>query len=322
VTQPLVRIPSALDFAQLHAVRGYEQVVLVFGPGAATHDVAAALEVLAEQAPRTRCTSIVLGGRETLSDFQPLIDANRLFYLSCGDLPERQLEALIDGARRTNEWDDSAHLFLPADDLRRMATAESVADIADAVERAIGNVIEGARSRCVLFDHEQQVLWCPSDANAEASASVGLISFIVRAGKTVCAARLSSDPRVDLDLDDPDGQPSDHFLGVPVRAPRGVIVAVLVALRREHDPAFEPAEMAILEALAAHASPYLAAWLVQTPGSPFRHNALRELDQPLLAGPEPLRLDPSWTRGTPWLAAATFVALLMALAFALGFGHG
>src|SRR5687768_3662842 len=108
-----------------------------------------------------------------------------------------------------------------------MATAEDVADVADAVERAIGSVVETVRSRCVLFDREQQVLWTPGDAHEEASASVGLTSFIIRTGMTVCLPRLDGDARVDLELDNPDGHPSDRFLGVPVRGARGAIIAVL-----------------------------------------------------------------------------------------------
>lgn len=320
--RPLHRIASALDDAQLDAIRAHDEAVLLFGPGAAARDVTAALDLLARQAPGTRCTSIVLTTREQLAAFQPVIDADRLFYLSCGDLPEHELAALIDGARGMDRREASADVFLPPEDLRRMATAESVEDIADAVERAIGAVVETRRSRCVLFDREQQALWRLGDLNEEASAAVGLASFIVRTGMTVCLERLAGDPRADLEADNPDGDPSDRFLGVPVRAPRGVIVAVLIALRPEREPAFQAAEVAMLEALAAHASPYLATWLVQTPGSPFRHNALRELDQPLLAGPEPLRLDQAWTRGTSWLAAAAFAAVLVALVFVLGLGHG
>ena len=316
------RIKSSIDPAQLDAIRDHEEAVLVFGPGAVAREVTAALDVLLENAASTRCTSIVLGARDQLADFQPLIDADRLFYLSGGDLPERQLDALIDGALTNGAREEPADLFLPAEDLRRMATAENVADVADAVERAIGSVVETRRGRCVLFELEQHVLWSPGDASEEASAAVGLISFIVRTGMTVSLDRLAGDPRVDLDFDNPDGDPADRFLGVPVRAPRGAIVAVLIAIRSEHDSPFQPVEVAILEALAAHASPYLATWLVQTPVSPFRHNALRELDQPLLAGSEPLRINAAWTRGTPWLAVAAVAALLLALLFSVGLGHG
>jgi hypothetical protein len=321
-TQPVYRIASELDDAQLGAIRGHDEVVLVFGPGAVARDVTAALELLAQGAPGTRCTSIVLSAQEEMADFQPVIDADRIFYLSCGELPEGELAALIDGARGTNVREGSADVFLSPEDLRRMAMAENVADVADAVERAIGSVVETRRSRCVLFDRERQALWCPGDAYEEASAAVGLASFIVRTGMTVCLTRLDGDPRADLEVDNPDGNPSDRFLGVPVRAPRGAIVAVLIALRPEGEDAFEAAEVARLEALAAHASPYLATWLIETPGSPFRHNALRELDQPLLSGPEPLRLDGGWTRGTSWIAAAAFAAIVVALVFVLGLGHG
>jgi len=247
--QPLYRIESAIDAVQLQAIRDDEQAVLVFGPGAVACDVAAALDLLAERAPRTQCTNIVLSARDQLADFRPLIDADRLFYLSCGDLPERQLDALIDGARNTTWREVPADLFLATEELRRMATAESVADAADAVGCAIGRVIDATRSRCVLFKREQH----------EGRAAVGLISFIVRTGTTVRLPRLAGDPRVDLDVDNPDGDPSDRFLGVPVRAAHGAIVAVLVALRPGNDSPFQADDIAILEALAGYAGPYLAA---------------------------------------------------------------
>jgi hypothetical protein len=257
-----------------------------------------------------------------LADFQLLVNADRLFYLSGGDLPERQLAALVDGARGMNGRDGAIDLSLPVDDLRRMALAENVAEVADAVERSIGAVVEARRSRCVLFDREEDVLWTPGEGSEEASAAAGLVSFVLRTGMNVCLGRLAGDPRVDLDLDNPDGVSSDRFLGVPVRAPRGAIVAVIVALRPQQDAPFEPRDVATLEALAAQVSPYLAAWLVQSPASPFRYHALRNLDQPLLAGPEPLHLKPLWTRGTPWLVGATFAAFVLALFFVVGLHHG
>lgn len=316
------RVDQALDAGQLASIRGYEHVVLVFGPEATARGVMTALDELASLVPGTRCSSIVLSAPEQLADFQPLVNADRLFYLSCGDLPERQLAALIEGARGMNGRDGVIDLALPVDDLRRMALAENVAEVADTVERTIGTVVEARRGRCVLFDREEDVLWTPGERGEEASAAAGLVSFVLRTGMSVCLARLTGDPRVDLDLDNPDGVSSDRFLGVPVRAPRGVVVAVIVALRPQQEAPFEPRDVATLEALAAQVSPYLAAWLVQSPGSPFRDHALRNLDQPLLAGPEPLHLKPLWTRGTPWLVAATFAAFVLALLFVVGLHHG
>jgi len=243
--QPLYRIESVIDPAQADAIRDDDEAVLVFGPDAVACDVTATLDLLAANAPHTRCTSIVLGARDQLADFQPLIAAGRLFYLSCGELPERQLEALIDAARGTGGYETPADLFWAAEDLRRMARAQSVAEVADAAEHAIGSVIEASRSRCLLFEREQP-------------AAVGLAGFIVRTGMTVRLPRLAGDPRVDPHLDNPGGKPSDRFLGVPVRTAHGAIVAVLIALRTEHDCPFEPEDIAILETLAAHVGRYFA----------------------------------------------------------------
>lgn len=255
--QPLYRIESVIDPAQVDAIGDDDEAVLVFGPGAVACDVTAALDLLAANAPHTRCTSIVLGARDGLADFQPLIDADRLFYLSCGDLPERQLDALIDAARGTGRYETPADLFWAAEDLRRMARAESVAEVAEAAEHAIGSVIDASRSRCVLFEREQP-------------AATGLAGFIVRTGTSVRLPRLAGDPRLDPDVDNPDGKPSDRFLGVPVRAPHGAIVAVLIALRTEHDCPFEPEDIAILETLAIYASRYLGPL---TPASRARRAA-------------------------------------------------
>lgn len=329
VAQPVYRVDyrigQALDARQLASIREYEHVVLVFGPEATARGVTAALDELASQVPGTRCSSIVLSAPEQLADFQTLVDTDRLFYLSGGDLPERQLTALVEGARGMIGRDGVIDLALPLDDLRRMALAENVVEVAGAVERSIGTVVEARRSRCVLFDREEKVLWTPGQEDewgGEATAAAGLTGFVLRTGMSVCLARMAGDPRADLDLDNPDGNSSDRFLGVPVRAPRGAVVAVIVALRPQQDAPFEPRDVATLEALAAQVSPYLAAWLIQSPGSPFRYQALRNLDQPLLAGPEPLHLKPLWTRGTPWLVAATFAAFVLALLFVVGLHHG
>lgn len=320
-SQPLYSIASTLDAGQIASIRAHEQVILLFGPGATAWQVTAALNRLAGEAPGTHCQTIVVSAPELLADFQPLIDADRLFYLASGELSERQLEALIDGARVGSEREGPADLFLPADALRRMALAESVAEVADAVTRTIGGVTGADRGRCLLYDREQDVLWTSGHTDDDASAAVGVVSFVLRTGTTVCLPRLAGDPRADLSVDNPGGTASDRFVAVPVRAARGVVVAVLVAVRPQHDPPFEPRDVAILEALAAHAGPYLGAWLVPAPASPFRDNALQNLDQ-ALEGREPLRLEQAWERSTPWLAAATFSALLLALAVALGLHHG
>ncbi|HEV7237613.1 MAG TPA: GAF domain-containing protein [Thermoanaerobaculia bacterium] len=306
-TGPVFRIASQLDAERISAIRKHERAVLVFGPNASAADVATSLDALAHDA----CRSIVLTSKERLPEFQELIDGDRIFYLSCGELSARDLDALIESALDSKQPSVSLDHFLGPADLRRMALAQSVPELADALRAAVAKAAGAARTRCVLFDSERQALWVPNESEGE-SAAVGLVSFILRTGTTVCLPRLGDDARFDLDLDDPDGEASDRFLGVPIRA-GGAVMAVLVAIRTAHEPPFEPLDLAAMEAVAAHASPYVAAWLGEPESDgPFRQRALREHEQPYSVGPEPLRLEPAWTRRATWFAVATFLALVAA----------
>lgn len=281
--------------------------VLVFGPGAFASDVTASLDALAPQT----ATAIVLTTREQLADFQELIDSDRIFYLACGELPERELDALIESARSPKQQSATPDRFLGAVNLRRIAIAQNVNELADALRAAAANTVDAERTRCVLFDRARNALWVPNESDGESTA-VGLVSFILRTGATVCVPRLCDDVRFDLDLD---GEPSDRFVGVPVYAD-GSPAAVLVATRSALQPTFEPVDVAAMEVLAAHASPYIAAWLGEPTDSstPFRRHALRELDHPMSAGAEPLQLEQSWMRRASWLFVATSIALLFAFA--------
>lgn len=299
--------------------------VLCFGPEASPAEVKAALDA----APN--CAGIVLAAEGRIGAFQELLDADRLFYLSRGVLPERELAALIESAAASVNPSVTAPAtatldrFLSADVLRRLALAQNLSDLADGLRAAIVKGASARRGRCVLFDREREMLWVPagsSEPESGQSTAVGLVSFILRTGITVCLPHLAHDPRFDRELDDPDGDPSDRFLGVPVRTGRGEIVAVLVALRPASEQAFEPLEIAAMEAIAAHASPYLAAWLGTAPtdgASPYRQRALRELEMPMSTGPEPLRLEPKWTHGGTWAITFTLAALVLALVLLFAF---
>jgi hypothetical protein len=301
-------VASTIDAARLDTVPEHARAVVVFGPDALAADVTTALDTLAQIAPHTVCASIVLTTDERLAEFQELIDADRIFYLSRGELSERDLDALIDSALQERPPHVSLDDYLSADSLRRLALAQSVAELA--------NAVDAERTRCILYDTDRHALWVPNESEAE-SAAVGLVSFIFRTGTSVCLPRLGDDARFDLDLDNPDGDDVDRFLGVPVRTRGGEVMAVLVAVRSASERPFEPLDIAAMEAVAAHASPYVAAWLVDADegDSPYRRNALRELDAPITAGPEPLRLDPRWTSRASWLATAVLVAALFTLLF-------
>lgn len=316
-TRPVFRVASRLDAERIAAMRDHRRVVLVFEPGITPGDVTASLEAMLQHAPHTACPRIVLAAEERLADFQELIDADLLFYLARADISARDLDALIDSALTPPRMHASLDRYLTANQLRQLALAESVSELAGALRAAMTSAVDAERTRCLLYDSERQILWAPNESADGFSVASGVIGFIHRTGLTVALPRLGDDPRFDSDLDNPGGEFTDRFLGAAVRAGRGEVVAVLAALRPAHERAFEPLEIAALEAVAAHASPYLAAWLVEPEEteSPFRRRALRELEQPLSSGPEPLRLESHWMRAATWLAAAVFAALLLALVF-------
>jgi len=308
-TRPIFRVPPGAGAEQIGHIRNHPNAVLVFGPNASASDVTATLDTL----QGTACSAIVLTARESLPDFQRLVDGDRLFYLACGELPARELDALIDSALGERKPAATLDLYLNAATLRRIALAQSVVELTSALRAAAAATVAAERTRCVLYDSERGTLWVPNESAGESPAA-GLISFIFRTGVTVCLPHLDGDARFDRDLDNPEGDAADRFLGVPLCA-GGKVVAVLTAMRPSHAVPFEPLDIAAMEALASHASPYAAAWLDDSPnaGGPFRVRALRAVEQPPGAASEPLHLESAWMRRATWLFFTTLLALLAAV---------
>ena len=306
--------------------------VLVFGPGALPEEVRTALDLLEREASGTARASLVFSATRDLAGFQELLDEDRIFYLARGPLSERDTAALVASASdalegrvhvpasRPSPFHVSLDRFLTADRLRALALAQDAAGLAECVRAAIVEAVAADRGRCTVFDPQCQGLWSPGegdDPEDRESPAVGLTSFILRTGLPVCLPRIGEDPRFDPELDDPEGDAADRFLGVPVRAGDGEVVAVLAALRRPEEPTFEPLEIAALEAVAAHVAPYLKPWLPshEPAAGPFRAQALREQEGAMSLALEPLRLTPAWTRWTWWLAMAALAAALLACVF-------
>lgn len=311
-------------------VAEYAGAILCFGPGSSPDRVRSVLETLEREAPQTACLSVVLtaAGTDDLGAFQDLIDDDRLFYLSRGPLSDRDLAGLLEGAagalarrmQRQALRAASPDSSLPVDMLRQFALARTIEELAAATVAAVAQAAGAERGRCLLYDPQREAVWSPGDGadpeTAGESPAVGLISFILRAGQTLCLPRVGEDSRFDPDLDNPGGDPADRFLGVPVRNAEGDVVAVLSALRDAQHAPFEPREIAALEAVASQVSPYLVARAPSavSRSGPFRERALRERDLSLTPL-EPLRLTPAWTRWTWWLLMAALVAGLLALIF-------
>jgi hypothetical protein len=307
-TRPVFRIPPGAGAEQIGNIRNHASAVLVFGPGASANEVTATLNALQGRP----CSAIVFAARKSLADFQRLVDDDRLFYLACGELPARELEALIDSARGQRKPMATVDRYITAGSLRRIALAQSIVEFTNALRAAAAITVAAERTRCVLFDSERGTLWVPNESTAESTAT-GLAGFIFRTGLSVCLPHLDGDARFDRDLDNPEGSAGDRFLAVPVCA-GGKVVAVLAAMRPGHALAFEPLDIAAMEALAAHASPYAAAWLDDSPDSdgPFRSRALRAAEQTPGSASEPLQLESAWMRRATWLFFASLLTLLAA----------
>ena len=318
------------------------QAVLCFGPGASAAQVAAALAALARDAPDSACLVLVPAAAE-LDLFQELIDDDRLFYLARGPLPERDLAELVASAAGALEDRDrgAAGTALPAerlptsDLLRRLALAGDPVELAGAAAAIVERTVHARQGRCVLYDAERQALWVPGEIEAKHSPSVGLVSFVLRTGLTLCLPGIGVDPRFDRELDDPDGDPADRFLAVAVRAGDGEVVAVLAAVRGAREPAFEPRDVAALETVAEQVAPYLTPWLAASaevasspeaparaplaaaPRNPFRRRALDQLERPPTEGAAPLlaplRAGRRRIRYVPQAAAADCGAACLAM---------
>jgi hypothetical protein len=307
-TRPVFRIPPGGGAEQIGSITNHDRAVLVFGPDASANDVTATLDALQD----TGCRAIVFTNRESLADFQQLIDDDRLFYLACGPLPERELEALIESALGERKPMAALDRYVTAATLRRIALVQSIVELTNALRAAAAIACTAERTRCVLLDTDRGTLWVPNESTAESTAT-GLAGFIFRTGLSVCLPHLDGDARFDRDLDNPEGDASDRFLGVPVCA-GGKVVAVLAAIRSSEGSPFEPLDVAAMEALAAHASPYAAAWLDDSrdSGGPFRLRALRAAEQRPGSASEPLQLESVWMRRATWLFFASLVTLLAA----------
>lgn len=306
--RPVFRIRPGAGAEQLVNIRNRARAVLVFWPDASASHVTAMLDGLQD----TGCSAIVSASRESLADFQQLIDDDRLFYLACGELPARELEALIDSALGERKPLATTDRYVTAGSLRRIALAQSILELTNTLRAATAITAGAERTRCILFDGERKTLWVPDESTAESTAA-GIAGFIFRTGLPVCLPHLDGDARFDRDLDNPEGEAADRFLGVPICAD-GKVVAVLTAMRPSQALPFEPLDIAATEALAAHASPYAAAWLDDSPdpGGPFRLRAVRAAEQTPGSTSEPLQLESAWMRRATWLFFLSLVTLLAA----------
>ena len=258
--------------------------------------------------------------------FQDLIDADRLFYLSPGEPPPRDLAALIRAAlenRRAANAEEPAPagLLQALNAARRVAAQHDLAAAGELLQHAVAEAVEADRVYCLLYDPAGEVLWSRGGLGIEErreSSAVGLVSFVARTGRPVRVERAAEDPRFEHEADDPLGDHCEHLLALPVRAPESEspVLAVLCAVRDAGRAPFTAADEAALALLAVTVAPSLGQLALTTrleAGQRTTHVFRGEALEHHAAGAREgdwLRLSPRWTTATFWLLVGLVAAFL------------
>lgn len=280
--------------------------------------------------------AIVLAGGASLQAFQELIDRDRLFYLAAEPPPADDLFALLRGGVRhrppvrsvgdeSGERDRARRLVAA---VRRVSTQGEPAGAAHALAEAARDLADAERSYTLLYDAALDTLWEEGTIGSEArreSASVGLVSFVLRTGRPVVLERLSADPRLDRDADDPEAEGDERFVAVPIAPPDGPRQGVLVAVRRADRRPFSPGEVELLASLGEQVAPTFSQLLLASPEPVaeelygvglFRTEALEHSQRGVEGEGDLLRADPAWMNWTFRLLVAGLVGGLLFITLA------
>ncbi|MEO6196157.1 MAG: GAF domain-containing protein [Thermoanaerobaculia bacterium] len=306
--------------------------VLALG-GAVAGERALRLLAEAESTPgaETRI-NLVLGAGPDPTLFQDLIDRDRVFYLSQEPVPAADLIALLrSGAERWRaaiQRGDGEERRRALFARRLLAATQSISTqrkpegVARAAAEAVEEVTEAERGYCLLYDRATETLWePPRDADLEEerreSAAVGLVSFVLRTGRPLAIERIGADPRFDREADDPKAQGDERFAAMPVLGPDGRVLAVLAAVRRAEERAFDDEDLKGFTLLAEQAAPTFAQLQIaeSQDGLPaaalFREEAVEHHNVGMRGEGDVLRVDPGWMRWTFRLLVTVLVAGLL-----------
>jgi multidrug resistance efflux pump len=277
--------------------------------------------------------NLVLAGGPDPTLFQDLIDRDRVFYLSQEPVPASDLMALLRSAG--GRWAAAAQRG-DGEERRRtvfarrlLAATQAISTqrrpegVARAAGEAVEEVLQAERGYCLLYDPATETLWePPRDPDLEEerreSAAVGLVSFVLRTGRPLAIERIGSDPRFDRDADDPKAQGDERFAAMPVLGPDGRILAVLAAVRRAEERAFDDEDLKGFTLLAEQAAPTFAQLRLaeaDAEGLPaaalFREEAVEHHNVGLRGEGDVLRVDPGWMRWTYRLLVFVLVGGLL-----------
>lgn len=327
--------------------------VLALGPALAPPDARELLLRLMRADPRGLVVSIVLQAGAEPEIFQPLVDHDRLFFLT-NQLPDlKDVAGILRGARRKADRLDATAADLPDDEeqgrllelYRRLVAELEIGGALSLIEREARLLGEAESAVIWIFREDREVVATVGlDGEwRQASAAAGLTSFVARTGQPVLREKVGDDPRFDPDLD---GEaPNDHFLALPIladvpgkgavetgRAEPGKVLAVIALRRKPEQAPFSAEDLRRLEGLANYAAPGLGRLLVQDTlerqaGSRnsamrdgmegvFRGEALEVYERGLPEEGHVLEIAPAWMhRAYGVLIALLLCALIFSLIF-------
>lgn len=333
------RVTAARSPREAPLARYQEVAVVCLGPLLSPIEARHVVAELDEDAGGTPHVLLTAAGPDPAM-FQDLVDADRLFYLSPGEPPSRDLAALVRAALERPvaraETPAPAGLLPALRVARRVAAQPDLASAGDLLRLAAEELVDADRVYCLLYDSARETLWSRAGglANEERNESpaVGLVSFVARTGRSVRLERAAEDPRFEREADDPLGASCEPLLDVPVRAPGSgsEVLAVLCVVRDPGRAPFPDVDEEALALLAATVAPSLAqlALTASLEAASGRDGEARERaaaifreeawDYHAAAGAREgdwLRIAPRWTSATTWLLAGLVAAFLVFASF-------
>lgn len=143
---------------------------------------------------------------------------------------------------------------------QRIARMSDRASIETTMIEALTVLVDADRAYCWFFDPASGALWSEGHRRLlgdNARAMGGLVGWAAYTGQAIHASPGGDDARFLLELDDPDGKPQSRALVQPIIGGDLRVHAVLVAVRRWRNTAFDDAQLRLVADLAALCAPAL-----------------------------------------------------------------
>jgi membrane fusion protein, multidrug efflux system len=274
-TRAEFRVVTATTIVDVTACFDSEEIaVFVLGPGLPPSEAHKVLCHCLTEFPGNPSINIVLNMGPTEDLFQPLVDEDRVFYLSRGSLSKEQLRSIVIAAakhfatkvesKHASRVIHSAAAGYVIELCRQLSRETSLPEVGPLVIEAVKSILKADRAQCLIYDSDSETIWSaciPPGEEHRNSAATGLVGYVTRTGEHIQVNRLGSDPRYDSELDDPNGDEASHFLAEPLLDIDNSVIGVLTAARHGKSSQFSAEDAAILKFIAASVAPSLSVIL-------------------------------------------------------------